>query len=103
MSRMLAPTDGSLLPDYEPSVGASIRLMKGYWGSENGDPAKVAQVVLKIADAQTLPPHILLGSDAIQLAHQAEQARAAEADRWKDISASIDMDAPGSIPALPPA
>jgi len=92
-----------LLPEYEPSVGASIRLMKGYWGSENGDPAKVAQVVLKIADAQTLPPHILLGSDAIQLAHQAEQARAAEADRWKDISASIDMDAPGSIPALPPA
>jgi len=92
-----------LLPDYEPSVGASIRLMKGYWGSENGDPAKVAQVVLKIADAQTLPPHILLGSDAIQLAHQAEQARAAEADRWKDISASIDMDAPGPIPALPPA
>ena len=90
-----------LLPDYEPSVGASIRLMKGYWGSENGDPAKVAQVVLKIADAQTLPPHILLGSDAIQLAHQAEQARAAEADRWKDISASIDMDAPGPIPALP--
>jgi len=92
-----------LLPEYEPSVGASIRLMKGYWGSENGDPAKVAQVVLKIADAQTLPPHILLGSDAIQLAHQAEQARAAEADRWKDISASIDMDAPGPIPALPPA
>jgi NAD(P)-dependent dehydrogenase (short-subunit alcohol dehydrogenase family) len=93
----------SLLPDYEPSVGASMRLMKDYWGKENGDPAKVAQVVLKIADADTLPPHILLGSDAIQLAHQAEQARAAAADRWKAVSASIDMDAVGPIPALPKA
>jgi len=93
----------SLLPEYEPSVGASMRLMKGYWGRENGDPAKVAQVVLKIADAETLPPHILLGSDAIQLAHQAEQARAAAADRWKAVSASIDLDAPGPIPALPSA
>jgi NAD(P)-dependent dehydrogenase (short-subunit alcohol dehydrogenase family) len=91
----------SLLPEYEPSVGASMRLMKGYWGSENGDPAKVAQVVLKIADAEALPSHILLGSDAIQLAHQAEQARAADADRWKAVSASIDMDAAGPIPALP--
>jgi len=93
----------SLLPDYEPSVGTSMRLMKDYWGKENGDPAKVAQVVLKIADADTLPPHILLGSDAIRLAHQAEQARAAAADRWKAVSASIDMDAVGPIPALPKA
>jgi hypothetical protein len=80
-----------------------MRLMKDYWGKENGDPAKVAQLVLKIADADTLPPHILLGSDAIQLAHQAEQARAAAADRWKAVSASIDMDAVGPIPALPKA
>jgi NAD(P)-dependent dehydrogenase (short-subunit alcohol dehydrogenase family) len=91
----------SLLSDYEPSVGASMRLMKDYWGKENGDPAKVAQVVLKIADAATLPPHILLGSDAVQLAHQAEQARAAAADRWRAVSLSIDMDASGPIPALP--
>jgi hypothetical protein len=77
--------------------------MNGYWGRENGDPVKVAQVVLKIADAERLPPHILLGSDAIQLAHQAEQVREAEADRWKAVSALIDMDAAGPIPALPSA
>jgi NAD(P)-dependent dehydrogenase (short-subunit alcohol dehydrogenase family) len=94
-------TQESLLPEYEPSVGASMKQMEGYWGNENGDPAKVAQIVLKIADAETLPPHILLGSDAFQLARQAEQSRAADADRWKAVSASIDMDAAGPIPALP--
>jgi NAD(P)-dependent dehydrogenase (short-subunit alcohol dehydrogenase family) len=91
----------SLLPEYEPSVGASMKQMEAYWGNESGDPAKVAQIVLKVADAETLPPHILLGSDAFRLARQAEQARAADADRWQAVSASIDVDAPDPIPALP--
>jgi NAD(P)-dependent dehydrogenase (short-subunit alcohol dehydrogenase family) len=90
-----------LLPEYESSVGASTRQMEAYWGSENGDPARVAQVVLEVANAETLPPHILLGSDAFRLARQAEQARAADADRWRAVSASIDIDAPEPIPALP--
>jgi hypothetical protein len=80
-----------------------MRVEMGYWGSENGDPAKVAELVLKIADAETLPPHILLGSDALQLAREADLTRSADADRWKAVSASIDMDAVGPIPALPPA
>ena len=90
-----------LLPEYESSVGASTKQMEAYWGSESGDPAKVAQVILDVANAETLPPHILLGSDAFRLARQAEQARAADADRWRAVSASIDIDAPEPIPALP--
>jgi NAD(P)-dependent dehydrogenase (short-subunit alcohol dehydrogenase family) len=90
-----------LLADYEPSVGASMKQMEGYWGHESGDPAKVAQVVLKIADAERLPPHILLGSDAFRHARDAEQARAADADRWQAVSFAIDVVAAGPIPALP--
>ena len=93
----------ALLSDYEPSVGASVRQMEGYWGNETGDPEKVAQVVLKIADAEALPPHILLGSDALQYARQADQARAADADRWQAVSVSIDRDAAGAVPPLPTA
>src|SRR5499425_801293 len=33
----------ALLPDYEPSVGASVKQLEGYWGNESGDPARVAQ------------------------------------------------------------
>ncbi|MBI1285581.1 MAG: SDR family NAD(P)-dependent oxidoreductase [Thiobacillus sp.] len=92
-----------LLPEYEPSVGVGMKQMEGFWGNERGDPIKVAQIVLKIAQAETLPPHILLGSDAFQLTRQAEQARAAEADLWQAVSASIDMDTASPIPALPTA
>jgi NAD(P)-dependent dehydrogenase (short-subunit alcohol dehydrogenase family) len=94
-------TQQALLPEYEQSVGASMKQMEGYWGNETGDPAKVAQIVLQVADADNLPPHILLGSDAFRLARQAEQARTSDADRWQAVSASIDIDAPDPIPSLP--
>jgi len=38
----------------------------------------------------------LLGSDAVQYAGQAKAARAADAERWREISASTDVNAPGS-------
>jgi NAD(P)-dependent dehydrogenase (short-subunit alcohol dehydrogenase family) len=91
----------AVLPDYEASVGATLRQLAGYWGNEPGDPEKVAQLVLRLAEADRLPPHILLGNDAIRLARQAEEARAADADQWRAVSASIDFDAGGPIPPLP--
>jgi NAD(P)-dependent dehydrogenase (short-subunit alcohol dehydrogenase family) len=89
-----------LLPDYEPSVGAVAKALKSVWGHENSDPAKVAQVVLRLAASDRLPAHLLLGSDAVQYAGQAEAARAADAERWREMSISTDVNTPGALPAL---
>jgi NAD(P)-dependent dehydrogenase (short-subunit alcohol dehydrogenase family) len=89
-------------PDYEPSVGAALKAMEGLWGNESGDPARVAQVVLKIAEAESLPPHILLGTDVLQGIRVADRARSDAADRWEAITNSIDYGVEGPIPALPP-
>ena len=89
-----------LLADYEPSVGAVIKSLESLWGRENSDPAKVAQVILRLAASDRLPAHLLLGSDAIQYAGQAEATRAADAERWKKVSVSTDVNAPESLPAL---
>jgi hypothetical protein len=89
-----------LLPDYEPSVGAVARALKPLWGKENSDPAKVAQVVLHLAASDHLPAHLLLGSDAVQYAGQAEAARAADAETWREVSISTDVNATVSLPAL---
>ncbi len=89
-----------LLPDYEPSVGAIVKALHSLWGQENSDPAKVAQVILRLAASDHLPAHLLLGSDAVKYAGQAEAARAAEAERWREISVSTDFNAPASLPAL---
>jgi NAD(P)-dependent dehydrogenase (short-subunit alcohol dehydrogenase family) len=89
-----------LLPDYEASVGALIKALESHWGNENSDPVKVAQVILGLAASDSLPAHLLLGSDAVQYAGQAEAARAADAEHWRKVSVSTDVNAPGSLPAL---
>ena len=87
-----------LLPEYEPSVGAIVKALHSMWGHENSDPAKVAEVILKLAASDRLPAHLLIGSDAVRYAAEAEAARKAEADRWELLSVSTDADA--SEPAL---
>src|SRR5271167_2122263 len=66
-----------LLPDYEPSVGAAVEALKSYWGHETSDPVKVAQVILRLAASDDLPPHLLLGSDAVRAAEEAQATRSA--------------------------
>jgi NAD(P)-dependent dehydrogenase (short-subunit alcohol dehydrogenase family) len=89
-----------LLPDYEPSVGAVVKSLKPLWGQENSDPARVAQVILRLAASDRLPAHLLLGSDAVKYAGEAEAARAADAERWREVSVSTDVNASGSLPSL---
>src|SRR5437588_1329261 len=88
-----------LLPDYEPSVGAVVNALKSYWGQEISDPVKVAQVVLRLASSDRLPAHLLIGSDAVRFAAEAEKARAVEAEQWQEMSLSTDV---ASSTALPP-
>jgi NAD(P)-dependent dehydrogenase (short-subunit alcohol dehydrogenase family) len=89
-----------LLPDYEPSVGAVVKALASYWGHEMSDPVKVAQLILRLADSDQLPAHLLIGSDAIEYAGQAEATRAAEADRWRNFSISTDIDAKVALPEI---
>src|ERR1700739_3922820 len=87
-----------LLPDYEPSVGAVAKALKSYWGKEISDPAKVAQVVLRLAASDSLPAPLLIGSAAVRCAGEAEKTREAEAEKWRQMSLSTDV---GSSTALP--
>jgi NAD(P)-dependent dehydrogenase (short-subunit alcohol dehydrogenase family) len=89
-----------LLPEYGPSVGAIVKALESVWGQENSDPAKVAQVVLRLATSDHLPAHLLLGSDAVKYAGEAEAARAADAERWREISVSTDFNASTNLPTL---
>jgi NAD(P)-dependent dehydrogenase (short-subunit alcohol dehydrogenase family) len=89
-----------LLPDYEPSVGAFLKRLKSHWGQENSAPAKVAQVVLRLAASDRLPAHLLLGSDAVQYTGQADATRAADAEQWREVSVSTDVNAAGALPDL---
>jgi NAD(P)-dependent dehydrogenase (short-subunit alcohol dehydrogenase family) len=75
---------------YEQSIGPlRDHMANGIVGS---DPAKVAQVVLRLADSDEVPERLLLGSDALIVAEDYERQRAEEGARWIETSRSTDAD-----------
>src|ERR1700733_4129028 len=57
-----------------------------------GDPAKVAQVVLAVADMDEPPLRLILGSEAYAYATAAAAARAQSDASWRDLTISTDRD-----------
>ena len=77
-----------LLPDYEPSVGATVNVLRGLEGRSEGDPQKIADVIVQLANSEDVPVRLILGVDAEKRVHQAEAARASEAEKWRHLTVS---------------
>jgi NAD(P)-dependent dehydrogenase (short-subunit alcohol dehydrogenase family) len=90
-----------LLADYQPSVGALLQLLKQHVGQETSDPAKVAQLIVRLAYHDALPPHLLLGADALHFCGAVESLRSEQAQRWREVSLSTGFASGVAEPALP--
>jgi NAD(P)-dependent dehydrogenase (short-subunit alcohol dehydrogenase family) len=77
---------------YQQTVGAFAKMIRDYSGAEPTDPAKVAQVVLKLANRDDAPVRLLLGTDAVQYAPAAAKALADSDQKWHDLSISVAFD-----------
>lgn len=81
----------AVMPDYQPSVGAVMDLLKAYVGHEIGDPERIAEIVLDLSRRESLPAHLVLGSDALFVLAQAEAQRQGAAAEWAEVSRSSDF------------
>jgi len=89
-----------LLPEYEESVGAIYKLLASVRGNAEGDPRKIADVIVKLANSQDVPKRLILGKDAEIRVKNVEAARAEEAAKYRDLTLStVFPDAP-VIPGL---
>jgi NAD(P)-dependent dehydrogenase (short-subunit alcohol dehydrogenase family) len=78
---------------YQATVGAMAALHRnGDSPPVLGDPAKVAQVVLAVADMDDPPLRLILGSEAYAYATAAAAARAESDAKWHDLTVSTDRD-----------
>ncbi len=77
-----------LLPDYEASVGLILKMLRGLEGRSEGDPRKIADVIVQLANRDEVPVRLILGVDAENRVQQAEAVRAAEADKWRHLTVS---------------
>jgi NAD(P)-dependent dehydrogenase (short-subunit alcohol dehydrogenase family) len=82
----------SVAPDYDATVGATNRRLRGNADAARGVPAKAAQVLIQLAAMAKQPRRLLLGSDAYVLAKAASQDLAASDDANRALSASTDAD-----------
>jgi NAD(P)-dependent dehydrogenase (short-subunit alcohol dehydrogenase family) len=76
---------------YQQTVGAMATMHDGA-ATQSGDPAKVAQVVLQVADLNEPPLRLLLGSDAFNYATAAGRDQLERDERWRALSTSTDHD-----------
>ncbi|HKB99384.1 MAG TPA: SDR family NAD(P)-dependent oxidoreductase [Terriglobales bacterium] len=77
-----------LLPEYEPSVGSMLKMLRSLDGRSEGDPQKIADVVVQLANSDEVPRRLILGVDAEKRVQQAEAARASEAEKWQHLTIS---------------
>jgi len=77
-----------VLPDYEASVGSMRKILRSLEGRAEGDPRKIADVILQLANSDEVPVRLILGVDAEQRVQQAEAARASEAQQWRSLTVS---------------
>jgi len=87
-----------LLPEYEASVGAILKLLRSVEGRSEGDPRKIANVVVQLANSDEVPLRLILGVDALARVERAETARASEAEKWRHVTVSTVFEDAEPIP-----
>ncbi|TDD57024.1 SDR family NAD(P)-dependent oxidoreductase [Nonomuraea terrae] len=82
---------GGISADYEQTVGWWLKEFADYSGKEPGDPARMAKAIVDVVGVQDPPLRLLLGTDALEIALSAEEARLEEARKWAEVSRSTDL------------
>jgi NAD(P)-dependent dehydrogenase (short-subunit alcohol dehydrogenase family) len=89
-----------LLPDYEASVGPILKLLQNIEGRQEGDPRRIADLVVQLANSDEVPVRLILGVDAEKRVHRAEETRANEEQKWRHLTTSTVFENAESIPEL---
>ncbi|MEV5607454.1 oxidoreductase [Streptomyces sp. NPDC052225] len=80
-------------PDYADTVGAMNAYRAANSASQPGDPVRAARVLVDVARHDDPPRRLLLGAQAVAMALEAGEARAAETRKWAGASAAADFPA----------
>jgi NAD(P)-dependent dehydrogenase (short-subunit alcohol dehydrogenase family) len=77
------------IEDYA-AEGKAEAMWSGYHGTQQGDPAKLGDVLVKIAGMDHPPRQFVAGSDALAVVKPALEARLEELRAYEDLSRSTD-------------
>jgi NAD(P)-dependent dehydrogenase (short-subunit alcohol dehydrogenase family) len=84
-------------PEYDATVGATVRFQRDYDGKQPGDPVRAAPALIHIASISEPPLRLLLGSDAYNAAEKHALQILASDRKWKHLSTSTDYRLPEQV------
>lgn len=79
------------LPDYAATVGVMRHYAEAANHAQPGNPAKLAEALLAVANAANPPLRLALGSDAVARIEAKNSAVEQELAQWRDLSLSTDF------------
>ena len=80
------------IDDYAERSAAQREWWAAQNGQQAGDPAKLAQALLTIADEEQPPRRFIAGADAIGTAEQKVKDLQEQIDAYRDLSTSLALD-----------
>jgi len=80
------------LADYADRTAEQLKSWNAQSGQQPGDPAKLAQALVTIANEKPPPHRFIGGADAIGLAEQKVADLQAQIDAYRDLSTSLALD-----------
>jgi NAD(P)-dependent dehydrogenase (short-subunit alcohol dehydrogenase family) len=90
----------ALLPEYESTVGPLLKVLQAIEGRQEGDPRRIAGLIVQLAGSNEVPVRLVLGVDAEMRVQQAEASRAREAEKWRHLTHSTVFPDVERIPEL---
>lgn len=78
------------IDDYEP-YGNARDLLAAADGQQQGDPDKLAQVIVQVANLEKQPRQLLIGNDAIDFVMPSLETRIAETHEFASLTQSTDF------------
>jgi NAD(P)-dependent dehydrogenase (short-subunit alcohol dehydrogenase family) len=80
------------IEDYAERTRQTVTAWTGMNGQQGGDPAKLAEALVRLADSAEPPLRWAAGADAVGVFEQKAQQLLAQADAHRELSSSLDHD-----------
>ena len=78
------------IADYAETAHARYATTSGYSGKQPGDPVRAAEAIIKVAEAENPPLHLLLGRPGLEFARQKLNALEKNIVDWEDVTLGAD-------------
>ncbi len=78
------------IDDYAASTKATIAAWSGMNGKQGGDPAKLADALVKLGGLDMPPARFVAGADAVEAAETKAKTLLSQAEAYRDLSSFLD-------------